>query len=115
MADPDSLVKEALQAIAASGDEKSLESLRVKFLGKKGSITALLKELGKLPSEQRPVAGEKINAAKTQLLQAIESRKQALLESTLNEQLQRDRLDVTLPGRRQSPGGLHPITITMDR
>ncbi len=115
MADPDSLLAEALQAIADSSDEKSLESLRVHYLGKKGSLTALLKELGKLPAEERPAAGEKINAAKQQLQQAIDARKHSLQEASLNAQLEQDRLDVTLPGRRQSPGGLHPITITLER
>ena len=115
MADTDSLLAEALQAIKESSDEKSLDSLRVQYLGKKGSLTALLKNLGKLPAEERPVAGESINVAKRQLQNAIDARQKSIIESSLNEQLSRDAIDVTLPGRRQSQGGLHPITITMDR
>ena len=115
MADTDSLLTEALQAISGSSDEKSLESLRVEYLGKKGSLTGLLKGLGKLAPEERPAAGEKINIAKREVQQAIEERKLALVEATLNAQLQDEAIDVTLPGRRQSQGGLHPITITIDR
>ena len=115
MADTDSLLAEALQAIKESSDEKSLDSLRVQYLGKKGSLTALLKNLGKLPAEERPAAGESINVAKRQLQNAIDARQKSIIESSLNEQLIRDAIDVTLPGRRQSQGGLHPITITMDR
>lgn len=115
MADPNSLLAEALQAIDNSSDEKSLEALRVHYLGKKGSLTALLKSLGQLPAEERPAAGELINIAKQKVQQSIETRKASLVEDSLNAQLRNEAIDVTLPGRRQSPGGLHPITITIDR
>lgn len=115
MAEPDSLLAEALQAINDSGDEKSLESLRVQYLGKKGSLTALLKNLGQLAPEERPAAGEKINVVKRQIQEAIESKKVSLVEESLNAQLSQESIDVSLPGRRQSQGGLHPITITIDR
>ena len=115
MADSEALLAEALQAIERAGDEKSLDALRVQYLGKKGSFTDLLKALGQLPAEERPAAGEKINLAKKSLQQAIESRKEALVSAALDAQLDAERLDVTLPGRRQSKGGLHPITITIER
>lgn len=115
MADTDSLLAEALQAIEDSGDEKSLESLRVHYLGKKGSLTALLKNLGQLPAEERPLAGEGINLAKRQVQEALDSRKSTLAAASLGAQLAGESLDVTLPGRRQSSGGLHPITITINR
>ena len=115
MAEPDSLLAEALQAITDSGDENSLEQLRVQYLGKKGNLTALLKSLGQLPAEERPAAGEKINLVKRQIQTALETRKTSLVEAGLNAQLSREVIDVTLPGRRQSAGGLHPITITIDR
>ena len=115
MADPNFLLVEALQAIDNSSDEKSLEALRVHYLGKKGSLTALLKSLGQLPAEERPAAGELINIAKQKVQQSIETRKASLVEDSLNAQLRNEAIDVTLPGRRQSPGGLHPITITIDR
>ena len=115
MADSETLLAEALQAIERAGDEKSLDALRVQYLGKKGSFTDLLKSLGQLPAEERPVAGEKINQAKKSLQQAIESRKGDLVSAALDARLNAERLDVTLPGRRQSKGGLHPITITIER
>ena len=115
MAEPDSLLAEALQAITNSGDENSLEQLRVQYLGKKGNLTALLKALGQLPAIDRPAAGEKINLVKRQIQTALEARKTSLVEASLNAQLSREVIDVTLPGRRQSAGGLHPITITIDR
>ena len=115
MAEPDSLLAEALQAITDSGDENSLERLRVQYLGKKGNLTALLKALGQLPAIDRPAAGEKINLVKRQIQTALEARKTSLVEASLNAQLSQEIIDVTLPGRRQSAGGLHPITITIDR
>ncbi|HAT26342.1 MAG TPA: phenylalanine--tRNA ligase subunit alpha [Gammaproteobacteria bacterium] len=115
MAEPDSHLAEALQAITDSGDENSLEQLRVQYLGKKGKLTVLLKTLGQLPAEERPAAGEKINLVKRQIQAALKARKTSLVETSLDAQLSQEVIDVTLPGRRQSAGGLHPITITIDR
>lgn len=115
MADTDTLLDEALAAIQASSDESSLDALRVQYLGKKGSFTALLKTLGQLAPEDRPAAGEKINAAKKQLQEAIDSRKQALVSAGLDAKLRDEKIDVTLPGRRQSAGGLHPVSMTLER
>ena len=115
MADTDSLLAEALQAISAVHDEAALETLRVQYLGKKGSFTALLKSLGRLPAAERPAAGEEINVAKNTLQTAIDERKDELLRVNLYAKLSSEKIDVTLPGRRQSVGGLHPITITIDR
>ena len=115
MADTDSLLTEALQAINEANDLNSLESLRVQYLGKKGSFTVQLKALGQLPIEDRPTAGEKINDAKRELHTVIGARKRVLVAESLNARLQDEKIDVTLPGRRQSKGGLHPITITIER
>ena len=115
MAELDSHLAEALQAITDSGDENSLEQLRVQYLGKKGKLTVLLKSLGQLPVEERPAAGEKINLVKRQIQAALKARKTSLVEASLDAQLSQEVIDVTLPGRRQSAGGLHPITITIDR
>jgi len=115
MADTSSLLAEALKAIEASGDEKSLEGLRVHYLGKKGSITLLTRSLGQLPPEERPAAGEGINKAKRQVQAAIEARKQVLAQAGLEAQLTGESVDVTLPGRRQDRGGLHPVTMTIER
>jgi len=111
----DTLTSEALQAIEQARDIAGLEQLRVQILGKKGSLTELLKGLGKLDSEARPQAGAAINAAKIQLQEALEARKSSLIaEQTVSLQLA-EAVDVTLPGRRQNSGGLHPVTRTLQR
>ena len=115
MVDTQTLLAEALQAITDAKDEVAVDALRVKCLGKKGSFTLLLKSLGQLPPEDRPVAGDSINRAKRELMEAIESRKASLLQDSLNDQLESESVDVSLPGRRQGAGGLHPISITIDR
>ena len=115
MADTESLLAEALQAVNDSRDGQSLDAIRVNYLGKKGSITALLKSLGQLPEQERPAAGESINLAKRKVQEAIELRKASLLDENLAEQLRSENLDVSLPGRRQNAGGLHPITTTINR
>ncbi len=115
MATPDSLLTEALDAIQDSSDEKSLESLRVHYIGKKGEVTAQLKALGQLPADERPAAGERINVVKRAIDAALAARKTAIVEQSLNAQLAAETIDVTLPGRRQNQGGLHPITQTIER
>ena len=115
MVDSEVLLSEALLDIERASDEKSLDSLRVQYLGKKGSFTDLLKTLGKLPAGQRPAACEQINLAKKNLQRALELKRKALIAAALNERLEAGRLDVTLPGRRHSRGGLHPITMTIER
>jgi phenylalanyl-tRNA synthetase alpha chain len=115
MVDTDSLLADALQAIGVAKEEATLAALRVQYLGKKGSFTALLKSLGQLPPDKRPAAGEQINAAKTELQSALELRKVALVRASLDAKLSSEKIDITLPGRRQNFGGLHPISITIDR
>lgn len=115
MLDTVSLVESALRAIENSSDERSLEQLRVDYLGKKGSLTDLLKGLGKLSPEERPKAGERINLAKRQVQDALELRKKDLVAEALDRQLSNEAVDVTLPGRRQSGGGTHPVSRTIER
>ena len=109
------LVSKAEQAIAAAGDDQSLDAVRVSFLGKKGELTAQLKSLGKLDAAERPAAGARINAAKERVQATLDARKQALRNVQLQQALEGERLDVTLPGRRNSLGGLHPVTQTLYR
>ncbi|MEA3277255.1 MAG: phenylalanine--tRNA ligase subunit alpha [Pseudomonadota bacterium] len=109
------LRKDALEKIAAATDLASLDQVRVRFLGKSGVLTAQLKQLGKLPKEQRPEAGQAINRAKVAVQEAIEGRKAVLEQASLEARLAKERIDVTLPGRGQRPGGLHPITRTLQR
>lgn len=115
MADTATLLDTALQAIDATRDERELEQLRVDYLGKKGKLTDLLKGLGKLPAEERPAAGESINIAKRRIQEALDARRELLVEQALAAQLAKETIDVSLPGRRQSAGGLHPVSRTIDR
>ena len=109
------LEQQARQAIAAATDLKILDDIRVQYMGKKGLLTEQLKQLGKLPADERPQAGQAINVAKKQVQAAIEARKTELQSAALAEQLASERIDVTLPGRGQQSGGLHPVTRTMQR
>ena len=111
----DALTSDALAAIAQAQDIPGLEQLRVQFLGKKGSLTELLKGLGKLSAEERPQAGAAINAAKTLVQDALEARKTILATEAAASRQLAEAVDVTLPGRRQSAGGLHPVTRTLQR
>jgi len=95
---------EATAAIASAVDVAALEKLRVELLGKKGRVTDLLKSLGQLDAAERPKAGAEINALK-----------QVLQSAAIREELERERVDVTLPGRVELMGSLHPITRTIER
>ena len=105
----------ARAAIEASGNLQELDDLRVQFLGKKGEITALLKTLGAMEPEQRKSFGQAVNATRDALNQAISARRQTLEASALEEKLLSERVDVTLPGRGEQRGGLHPVTKVMER
>ena len=109
------IIAEAGQAVTGSDSLESLDAVRVHYLGKKRVITDQLKQLGKLPPEARKSAGQAINQAKQTVQQAIEARKQTLSEAALNARLAAESVDVTLPGRGQHSGGLHPITRTLRR
>ena len=111
----DDLKNEATAAITAAGDTAALEKLRVDLLGKKGRVTDLLKSLGQLDAADRPKAGAEINALKQLLNGLITERKQSLQQAAIQEQLEAETLDVTLPGRFEPVGSLHPITRTIDR
>ncbi len=111
----DEITAEATTAIAGARDIASLENVRVEWLGKKGRITALLKGLGQLSEEERPKAGSKINEVKQRLNGLISDRKEILQQTAIAEQLASESLDVTLPGRSENLGALHPITRTIDR
>lgn len=109
------LVSNAERAIASAQDLKALDDLRVSYLGKKGEITQRMQTLGKLAPEERKEAGKHINIAKQAIQTAIEARKSALESVALDAKLAAEAIDVTLPGRGQSNGGLHPVTITLQR
>jgi phenylalanyl-tRNA synthetase alpha chain len=111
MQDLTSLVSEALGEVAASPDLSALDDARVRWLGKKGTLTEQLKSLGGLPAAERPAAGQRINEAKERVQAAIEARREALGRAEVERELAAGRLDVTLPGRGEQRGGLHPVTL----
>jgi len=113
--DLEKLTAEANDKIAAADNLEALDQVRVAYLGKKGELTSLLKTLGSLPAEERKGAGQDINRAKQDVQKAIEARKAELETAKLNARLQSEKVDVTLPGRGQDHGGLHPVTRTMER
>jgi len=113
--DLDDLVASAREQIRAAADLRALDELRVKYLGKKGALTAQLKRIGELPPEERKAFGQSVNQAKQALEADIKARRDALEQAAIAEQLTADAVDVTLPGRGHARGSLHPITQTMDR
>ena len=111
----DDLVREAQAAIAAAESLGALEDARVRFLGRQGRVTAESRALGALAPELRPEAGKRLNDGKQAIRQALDTRKAALSADVLQAKLASERIDVTLPGRGQSSGGVHPVTRTIER
>lgn len=115
MEDIDNLLSEALARLNDCNDLAKLDELRVQYLGKKGQFTERLKSLGSLSPEEKPKAGQAINAAKRDFQQQLEAKKDQLQQSAIEAKLAAEKIDVTLPGRGMVGGGLHPVTITMRR
>ena len=111
----DKLVDEATQAFERASSAAELEQIKARYLGKSGALNELLKGLGKLPPEQRPAAGSRINDAKARIESALAVRRHALAQSELDARLAEEALDVTLPGRGRGRAGVHPITRTWQR
>lgn len=111
----DQLVASATSDFAAATEPAKLEDAKARYLGKEGSLTALLKGLGKLPADERKSAGAAINIAKERIESALTARREALKSAQLEAQLATEALDVTLPGRGLPRGSLHPVTISLDR
>ena len=111
----DALVSQALEAVRHTEDVNALEQIRVHYLGKKGELTQVMKTLGDIPAEERPKVGALINAAKERVQDALNARKAGLESAALSARLAAERIDVTLPGRGQTTGGLHPVTRTLER
>jgi len=106
------LVEQALADVDSTANIAALDEVRVRFLGKKGLLTELLKGLGKLSADERPAAGQRINDAKTSIQTALEMHRIRLDQAVLELELAKGTIDVTLPGRGQEPGSLHPVTRT---
>ena len=109
------LVLEAQAEIVAAGSLDELDAVRVRFLGRQGRVTAESKALRTLAPELRPEAGRRLNDGRRAIADALEARKSALSRNMLESRLATERLDVTLPGRALSSGGLHPVTRTLER
>ncbi len=109
------LVAEAESAIGEAADLAALDRVRVGMLGKKGALTAILKRLGGMDPEERKETGAAVNRAKQALQQKIEEKRGALEAAALDEQLSRETIDVTLPGRSGHQGSIHPVTHTLER
>jgi phenylalanyl-tRNA synthetase alpha chain len=106
------LVEQALADVDSSATLAVLDEVRVRLLGKKGLLTEQLKSLGKLSAAERPAAGQRINDAKASIQAALEMHRIRLEQAALDKDLAKGTIDVTLPGRGQEPGSLHPITRT---
>jgi phenylalanyl-tRNA synthetase alpha chain len=109
------IVATAVTALEAATQQKDLEALRVEYLGKKGKITAYLKQLGDVSVEQRPVIGKSVNLAKQKVAGLVEEKAKELAEAAMNAALAAETVDVSLPGRGEQSGGLHPVTRTLQR
>lgn len=114
MADIENIIRDAVEHVQAAENEQVLDDVRVRYLGKKGELTQLLKQLGTLPAEERPEAGQRINQAKEQIATAIQERKTQLVEEQLQQRLVSEQVDMTLPARGQRRGGLHPISLILE-
>lgn len=108
-------MREVLQEVAAATDLDALQALRVRYLGKKGELTQQLRRLGQLEPDERRRAGGAINALKSELEEALRSRREVLEQEAVARQLEEERLDVTLPGYAQPVGGLHLLTRVTNR
>ncbi|KZY98014.1 MULTISPECIES: phenylalanine--tRNA ligase subunit alpha [Thalassolituus] len=111
----EALTQQALDAVAASSDMAALDQVRVQYLGKKGEISALMKNLGNVAPEDRPKVGAVINEARGKVQDALNARKESLESEALNAKLASETVDVTLPGRAVQEGSLHPVTRTLER
>jgi phenylalanyl-tRNA synthetase alpha chain len=109
------IVSEAQQAISATTSIAELEQTKSRYVGKSGSLSELMKELGKLPPAEKPKFGAAVNGAKVRVEALIQSQRDAILAKELDAKLAAEAIDVTLPGRRQGPGGLHPIARVQER
>ena len=110
----EAVTSEARAAIEGAASSGELEAVRVKYLGRSGALTQILKSLGSLPTQERPLVGAAANEAKRELEALLDSRLGGMLETERRRQRERERPDLTLPGRRPSRGGLHPLTRVRD-
>lgn len=113
-AELEAIAKQALEELKGAQDLKVLDAVRVKYLGKKGELTAILKQMGKLSAEERPVIGQLANQVRADIEQMLEQTKTDLEAKALDIRLAGETLDVTLPGQKKPLGKKHPLTIVLD-
>ena len=113
-AELEAIAKQALEELKGAQDLKVLDAVRVKYLGKKGELTAILKQMGKLTAEDRPVIGQLANQVRADIEQMLEQTKTDLEAKALDLRLAGETLDVTLPGQKKPLGKKHPLTIVLD-
>ena len=111
----DQIVQEAAAAFAATDDPDALEQTKARFLGKSGQITELLKGMAKLSPEERKTVGATINRAKETIEASLNARRETIRRLALEARLAEESLDITLPGRGETRGGLHPVTRSLER
>ncbi|TFV04960.1 phenylalanine--tRNA ligase subunit alpha, partial [Bacillus stratosphericus] len=109
------IVNQGIGEIEAAADFQTLETVKARYMGKAGELNALLKQLGSLPPEEKKTVGAHINECKNRFQTAYNDKREALNAAKLQERLAAEALDVTLPGRGQHSGGLHPVTLTLQR
>ena len=110
----EALRAQALEELKALKSPKELEDFRVRYMGKKGSVTGLLRGMGALPADERPVMGQMVNQLCQELEDAVAEKNQAMQAALQKEQLAKEKLDVTMPGKKVTSGGLHPLNVVLD-
>ncbi len=108
------VLSDAKEQLAAACEQKAIEEIRVKYLGKKGELTGILKQLGSLSPEERPKVGQLVNKAKVELEELIKQKVTQIKEEQLLKSLQEEKIDVTMPGKRTNMGMKHPLSVVLD-
>jgi len=110
----EALRHEALSQLQGLNTPKELEDFRVRYLGKKGSVTGLLRGMGALPAEERPVMGQLVNQLRQELEEAVSNKSSVIEKELQNAKLREEKLDVTMPGTKTKSGGLHPLNVVLE-
>ncbi|MCL2081525.1 MAG: phenylalanine--tRNA ligase subunit alpha [Oscillospiraceae bacterium] len=110
----EALKASAMELISSAADERALEDLRVRFLGRKGELTAVLKDMGRLSAEERPVIGQIANDARESISGAVKEAERRLAAAAVEHRLKAEKIDVTLPGKTVTAGHRHPMTVVLD-
>ncbi len=108
------LRQQALEELSTLATPKELEDFRVRYMGKKGSVTGLLRGMGALPAEERPIMGQMVNQLRQELEDAVSEKSDALEKALLSEKLKEETLDITMPGKTVKSGGLHPLNVVLN-